>query len=145
MADKLAPCQYRKTLTAFEPVTEAAREWHAKTKLGQVVELKGRRPRNARHHRKLFALLHILVENTDSFANTDHALQAVKAATGLGGWYKPHPKATREMFFADSIAFDAMPQDEFADFYNKAIDAVIKYWLPVDKAELRQAIEEFTQ
>ena len=44
-----------------------------------------------------------------------------------------------------NISLDAMPQDEFADFYDKAIDAVIKYWLPVDKAELRQAIEEFTQ
>lgn len=145
MADKLAPCQYRKTLTGFEPVTEAAREWHGKTKLGQVVELKGRRPRNPGHHRKLFALLNILVENTDSFANTDHALLAIKAATGHGGWSKPHPNAKRELFYPDSIAFDSMGQDEFSVFYDQSIDAVIKFWLPVDKAELRQAIEEFTQ
>lgn len=144
MSDRLAPCHYRKTLSGFEPVSEAAREWHSKTKLGQTVEMKGRRPRNPLHHRKFFALLGILVDNTEAFASTDHALMAIKAATGHGGWSKPHPKATREMFYPDSIAFDAMGQDEFNDFYEKAIDAVIKYWLPVDREELRKAVEEFT-
>ena len=143
MADKLAPTHYRKTLSGFEPVSEAAREWHGKTKLGQTVELKGRRPRNPAHHRKLFSLLKLLVDNTEQFANTDHALMAVKAATGHGGWSKPHPKATREMFYPESIAFDAMDQTAFEDFYDKSIDAVIKYWLPVEKDELRRAVEEY--
>jgi len=140
---RLAPTHYRKTLAGFEPVSAAAREFHAKTKLGQIIELKGRRPRNPRHHAKFFALLSILVENAENFANVDHALLAVKAATDHGTWDKPHPRASKEIFYADSIAFDAMSQDEFEPFYDKALDAVIKYWLPVEKTALREAVEAF--
>lgn len=143
MTDRLAPTHYRKTLTGFEPVSEAAREWWAKTKLGQIVELKGRRPRNPGHHRKLFALLKLLADNTENFINTEHALMAVKATTGHGAWTKPHPAASREMFFPESIAFDAMDQDAFNTFYEAAVTAVLKFWLPVERSELSQAIEEF--
>jgi hypothetical protein len=137
-----APVHYVKTAAGFIPKSNAAREFHARTKLGQTVELKGRRPRNPAHHRKLFALLNILVDNTDHFANTEDALLAVKAATGLGRWVKVEG-ATRELFYPDSIAFDAMPQDEFAEFYEKAVAAVRRWWLPVSDSEIREAVESF--
>jgi hypothetical protein len=137
-----APQHYIKTAAGFVPKSAAAREFHAKTKLGQTIELKSRRPRNPAHHRKLFALLNILVDNTEHFANTEDALLAVKAATGLGRWVRVEG-ASRELFYPDSIAFDAMPQAEFADFYERAVAAVIRWWLPVNDAELREAIEAF--
>lgn len=137
-----APVHYTKTAAGFIPKSNAARDFHARTKLGQTVELKGRRPRNPAHHRKLFALLNILVDNTDHFANTEDALLAVKAATGLGRWMKVEG-ATRELFYPDSIAFDAMPQAEFAEFYEKAVAAVIRWWLPVSNEEIREAVEAF--
>jgi hypothetical protein len=137
-----APQHYIKTAAGFVPKSTAAREFHAKTKLGQTIELKSRRPRNPAHHRKLFALLNILVDNTEHFANTEDALLAVKAATGLGRWVRVEG-ASRELFYPDSIAFDAMPQAEFADFYERAVAAVIRWWLPVNDAELREAIEAF--
>jgi hypothetical protein len=136
------PVHYIKTAAGFVPKSNAARDFHARTKLGQTVELKGRRPRNPAHHRKLFALLNILVDNTEHFANTEDALLAVKAATGLGRWMKVEG-ATRELFYPDSIAFDAMPQAEFAEFYEKAVAAVIRWWLPVSDAEIREAVESF--
>jgi hypothetical protein len=137
-----APFHFQKTAAGFVPKSNAARDFHARTKLGQTVELKGRRPRNPAHHRKLFALLNILVDNTEHFANTEDALLAVKAATGLGRWMKVEG-ATRELFYPDSIAFDAMPQAEFAEFYEKAVAAVIRWWLPVSDAEIREAVESF--
>lgn len=136
------PSHFVKTAAGFVPKSNAARDFHTRTKLGQTVELKGRRPRNPAHHRKLFALLNILVDNTDHFANTEDALLAVKAATGLGRWMKVEG-ATRELFYPDSIAFDAMPQGEFAEFYEKAVAAVIRWWLPVSDAEIREAVEAF--
>lgn len=138
----MKPLHYIKTAAGFTPKSQAARDFHAKTKLGQTVELKGRRPRNPAHHRKLFALLNILVDNTEHFANTEDALLAVKAATGLGQW-KHVEGATRELFYPESIAFDAMSQDDFAEFYEKAVAAVIRWWLPVSDAEIREAIEAF--
>lgn len=140
---RLAPEHYRKTLTGFEPISEAAREFHAKTKLDRTVELKGRRPRNPRHHAKLFALLSLLADNCDDFADAEDALVGVKAVLGRGTWKKLHPKAERKIFRPESIAFDAMGQDEFEEFYSAAVAAIRRWWLPVEENELRAAVEGF--
>jgi hypothetical protein len=81
------------TVSGFVPKSQEARQFHAKTKLGQTVELKGRRPRNPGHHRKLFALLNLMVDNTEEFANTKDALLGLKAVLGHGEWKRLHPKA----------------------------------------------------
>lgn len=134
---------YRKTAAGFVPVSQQAREFHAKTKLGQTVELKGRRPRSPGHHRKLFALLGLMVDNTECFSSTEDALLGLKAVLGHGEWKRLHPKAEREVFVPDSIAYENMGQDEFEAFYNAAIAAVIRWWLPVNDNELRDAVEAF--
>lgn len=139
---KIAPHHVCKTMAGWIPKSNAAREFHAKTKLGQIVEMKARRPRNPGHHRKLFALLAIVAENNEEFADADEALVAVKAATGHGHW-KKIKGTTREIFYPASIAFDAMGQDEFEDFYNAAVAAVRRWWLPVDNDELEEAINAF--
>jgi hypothetical protein len=137
------PFHFIKTAAGFIPKSQAAREFHAKTKLGATVELKGRRPRNPGHHRKLFALLSLLADNREEFSSTEDALLGLKAVLGYGTWKKLHPKAEREVFVPDSIAFENMPQDEFNEFYEAAVAAVIRWWLPVNDNELREAIEEF--
>lgn len=139
---RAAPTHYVKTAAGFVPKSQAARDFHAKTKLGQVVILTGRRPRNPQHHRKLFALLGLIVDNTEFFANTDDALIALKAALGRGRWVRL-AGASREIFYPDSIAFDAMAQDEFETFYEAAVSAVRRWWLPVNDDELREAVEAF--
>lgn len=137
-----APHHVRKTLQGWVPVSNAAREFWAKTKLNQVAEMKARRPRNPRHHRKMFALLGLVVENTDLFANTDDALVGLKAIMGFGRWERIKG-TSKDLFYPDSIAFDAMGQDEFNAFYEQALVAVRRWWLPVADEELRQAVEAF--
>lgn len=141
---KFAPHHYVKTASGFVPKSAAAREFHAKTKLGQTAELKGRRPRNPAHHRKLFALLGILADNREEFTTTEDALLGLKAVLGHGEWKLLHPKAEREVFVPNSIAYENMDQSEFEAFYELAIAAVRRWWLPVEDAELREAIEEFS-
>lgn len=140
---KAAPVHYRKTAAGFVPVSAAAREFHAKTKLGQTVDLRGRRPRNPGHHRKLFALLGLLVDNTECFSSPEDALLGLKAVLGHGEWKKLHPKAEREVFVPSSIAYENMAQDEFEQFYEAAIGAVLRWWLPVNDNDLREAINAF--
>ncbi len=137
------PSHYIKTLSGFIPVSRAAREFHAKAKVGQTVELKGRRPRSPKHHRKLFALLGILADNREEFANTKDALLGLKAVLGHGEWKKLHPKAEREVFIPDSIAYENLDQAGFQEFYDAAVQAVIRWWMPVEEGELREAIESF--
>jgi hypothetical protein len=142
MADRAAPSHFRKTVRGFEPVSQAARDFHAKTKLGQVVEVKPRRPRNPGHHRKLFALLGLVVDNTELFTNTDDALVGLKAVMGKGRWERIQG-TTRDLFYPESIAFDAMAQDDFEAFYDAAVAAVRRWWLPVGNDDLREAVEAF--
>ena len=137
-----APHHVRKTLSGWEPVSNAAREFHAKTKLGQTVAMTARRPRNPKHHAKLFALLSLVVDNTELFANTDDALVGLKAVMGFGRWERIKG-TSKDMFYPQSIAFDAMPQDEFNDFYDAAVAAVRRWWLPVADNDLRDAVEAF--
>lgn len=139
---RAAPHHCAKTLTGWQPISKAARDFHAGTKLGQVVEMKARRPRNPKHHRKLFALLGIVVDNTELFANTDDALTGLKAVMGYGRWHRIEG-TSKDLFYPDSIAFDAMSQAEFEPFYDQALAAVRRWWLPVGDAELRAAVEGF--
>lgn len=134
---------YIRTTAGFVPKSQDAREFHAGTKLGQTVALDGRRPRNPGHHRKLFALLRLLVDNTEEFASTDDALIGLKAVLGHGIWKKLHPKAEREIFIPDSIAFANMGQAKFEVFYDAAIAAVQRWWLPVGETELKEAVDAF--
>lgn len=137
------PQLYIRTLEGFAPKSESARAFHAGSKLGQTVLLNGRRPRNAGHHRKLFALLKLMVDNTEDFANTTDALLGLKAVLGYGQWKKLHKDASREIFIPDSIAFENMGQDEFQRFYDSAVAAIRRWWIPVEDAELREAVEAF--
>jgi hypothetical protein len=141
---KVAPHHVSKTVQGWVPVSQAAREFHAKTKLGQVVDMRGKRPRHPKHHRKLFALLGIIVENTELFANADDALIGLKAITGHGHWGDVRAGSrVKDVFYPASINFESMAQDEFEAFYDKAIAAVQRWWLPVADEELRAAVEEF--
>lgn len=139
---KAAPQHYAKTLSGFIPMSAAAREFHASCRIGKPVELKGRRPRNPDHHRKFFALLGLVAENNEQFSGPEDVLVAVKAATGHGRWLKLEG-ATREVFMPDSISFSAMSQDEFNAFYEAAVAAVIRWWLPVGREDLEEAINAF--
>lgn len=142
MTDRAAPSHFRKTVRGFEPVSAAAREFHTKTKLGQIVEVRPRRPRNPGHHRKLFALLGLVVDNTELFANTDDALVGLKAVLGRGRWHRIEG-TSKDLFYPESIAFDAMSQDDFERFYDGAVAAVRRWWLPVGNDDLREAVEAF--
>lgn len=138
----VAPFHVRKTVTGWQPISAAATAFWAKTKIGQVVQMQATRPRNPAHHRKLFALLNLVADNNEQFTGPDDVLIAVKAALGRGRWIKL-AGASREIFAPESINFAAMSQDQFEAFYDAAVAAVRRWWLPVGNEELREAIEAF--
>lgn len=141
---RIAPHHVRKTVQGWQPVSNAAREFHAKTKLNQVVDMRAKRPRNPQHHKKLFALLGLVVDNTELFDSTDDALIGLKALTGHGRWKELRAgNHSKDVFYPESINFENMAQDEFEAFYDKAVAAVRRWWLPVNDEDLREAVEAF--
>lgn len=111
-----------------------AAEWLKKTKLNQGVLIDPRRPRNIQHHKKLFALLNLAVDNWPSDITRETLLGAIKLKTGHFTELK-----TRDgvMQIPKSINFESMNQDEFEPFYEKAVN-IISIVLGVDAETLNQ-------
>ena len=86
-------------------------------------------PRNGPHHRKMFALLSLVAENSEVYDTTDKALNAVKLAAA---YFDPFidPRTGEIIPMVKSISFDAMPQEEFDVFYSAALDGVLQVILP---------------
>lgn len=119
-ADHDAWTKFRRRLETMKPGTWVRMEWA--------------RPRNGQHHRKLFALLQLVSENSEIYDTPEKALVAVKLVTGHFD-LMAHPVTGEIMQIPRSISYEAMEQDEFDKFYSAAIDGVLQHILPHLDAE----------
>lgn len=113
-------------------------------KVNTILRAKVTHPRNARFHRKFFALLNIAFENQDRYDN----IEAFRAEVTMRcGYYHQHKNIKGEyQYWPDSIAFSNMDEITFAQLYEKAIDIIIQYFIRgADRQELKNAVEEILQ
>jgi hypothetical protein len=96
--DHAAYAKFKRRLETMQPGKWLRLEWSA--------------PRNGPHHRKMFALLSLVAENSETYNTTAKALVAVKLAAG---YFDPHvePKTGEIIPIPQSISYDAMDQDSF--------------------------------
>lgn len=118
--DQEALAKFRRRLETMQPGAYMRFEWST--------------PRNGAHHRKFFALLQLIAENSETYNTPEKALIGVKLAAGLFD-LAVHPITGEIIQVPKSISFDAMGQEEFDAFYSNAIDAVLQHILPqLDRA-----------
>ena len=100
---------------------------------GYLVSL--HRPRNLMHHRKLFALLNLVQDNTDRWPTVETLLDDLKISTGL---FETRVNAVTGIPYvvAKSISFASMTQDEFEQWFDKAVDLISKQVLEMDREYL---------
>lgn len=126
-ADHDAWTKFRRRLETMKPGTWVRMEWA--------------RPRNGRFHRKFFALLQLVAENSETYNTTEKALVAVKLVTGHFDLML-HPETGEIMQIPRSISYDSMEQDEFDRFYSAAIDGVLQHILPhLDEEKAERLID----
>lgn len=123
------------------PASPEAQEIVSSIKDGSECLGEFRSVRNIRQLRLFFAMLHVIVENTDFFETIDQAKQAIKLATHEADIVIDE---TGKVFYVlRSIALESMPQDRFNRFFARAIHVVLTRWLiGMEESELRQEIEE---
>lgn len=101
------------------PMDADGRELVDAIKPDRPVMVEVRSPRNIRHHRMFFALLREVIDGGAWDGDEDTLRDALKIACGcvdtiigLDGkaYFKPR-----------SMAFQSMPQDEFAKFFDRAV------------------------
>lgn len=98
-------------------------------KAGEWLRVEWSSPRNGKHHRKMFALLTLVAENSDVYNTAEKALIAVKLAAGYFT-ATPDPRTGEIVPIPQSISYDAMRQEAFEVFYSAALDGVLQVILP---------------
>lgn len=132
---------YRRTLDGFVPASDEAQEFFAKTKLGQIVALDGKRPRNVKFHRLFFAMLRLISENSNPPISEKAALHFAKLATGTGEVVTDSRGETH--FIPGSISFARMDQEAFDAFVKVAIPPLVGRFMRGTAPEtvIREAME----
>ena len=142
---------------ALRPADEQAETILAKIAEGTTVMADVTRPRNVQHHRLLFALLKLTVDNTDRYPTVATLLSALKLATGhydvvmvRRSWWARilaglGLQETDDMpvLIPASISFTSMDQTAFDDFYSRCLDIIIRDILPgTDRDDLEREVYE---
>lgn len=118
--------------------------FHGTLRKGDIVAATIRRPRNVKHHRKLFALLSLVWENTslqDRFPTKDNLLDALKHELG---YVETFATVNGDILFKPkSIAFESMAQDKFEEFYDAAVEIIVTQLVPgLNRRDLERQVEE---
>lgn len=113
-----------------------------KIKEGQAVKATFSVPRSLKFHRLFFALLTIVYEAQEEprlFPTAESLLECLKIALG-------HVREMKDLegnihFIPKSIDFASMSQEEFSEFFDRAVDVILKHILPNNnKLGLEEAI-----
>lgn len=102
-------------------------------RVGEEINAKISKKRNLRFHRKFFALLNIVAENMPEhlerqFPTTDSILRELKMELG---YYEEYVATSGLVYYVPkSIDFQSMDDLQFREFYNKAVNAVVRVFLP---------------
>ena len=111
-----------------------------KIKVNEPYEYDFKNVRNPRHHRKYFALLNLVVSNTEKFKDVNHLRMILAIECGH---YEEliNPLSGEVTIVPKSISFSSMGQDEFSELYSKSLDYCCKV-LGIEKSEI---IDEINQ
>ena len=137
----MATVYLRKEPGGLVPDGERDRDRLKRFAIGDVMKAEVTKQRNYGNHKRLFALLTFIAETSDVHDNVDKALEAVKIVSGHVEWL-PNP-LTGEMYpKTKSIAYDAMDEIEFSEWFERAVDATIKHITPqMNRISIEQALE----
>lgn len=137
----MADIYLRRVAAGFVPDGDADHDRLRKFKLGEVVRAKVSKPRNYEHHKKLFALLRFIAENSDVYNTERKALTVLKILTGHVEFIAD-PRTGELVAQPDSINYESMDQIEFAEWYEKAVNAACEHVTPhMNRIDMQQALE----
>lgn len=118
-----------------------ARILKLKSKPGEWLRIEFSSPRHIKHHRKFFALLQLVAENSEVYDTAEKALIALKLCTGYADPLI-HPETGEVLMIPRSISFESMGQDDFDAWYLLALDAVSAVIVPHLRAADRDRVLE---
>ena len=122
------------------PVDEAGTDALRKLKRGETVQVELRRPRNPQFHRKLFAMLNIILNNQEHYKSVEDLLAVAKLSIGHA-----HVIQTKygDIRLPASISFAALDEDSFSVLYDRICGWVCTDVIPgLERQGLDEAVAE---
>ncbi len=110
---------------ALVPADDGSRA--AIDKIGQceIIKVIFRKSRNYENHKRFFAFLNTTFDMQENFDNLEHYRRWLTMKAGRYSTCVAPNGAT--MFFAESIAFDEIDEDEFRKLFSDCIDIFLQY------------------
>lgn len=132
----------KKTSGALTPAYPSDSEQLGTLKNNTIYRAKIVKPRHPEHHALVMALCNAVVHNdrTGKFSSVRSVTNYLKLQLGYIDSYEVH--GDKVVVVLRSIAYDAMDQTEFQEFWNKALPIVARL-LSVTEYQLRDNYKEY--
>lgn len=114
---------FRRSLGGLRPADEDAEAEFARIKPGQEVLIHVHRARNPRHHNLAFKMFELCASNSERWADKDEFRAWLLVQTGHCKTY-PVEGSDYAIKIPHSMKFESMSQDDFQDFWNKALTVI---------------------
>lgn len=125
-------------LEAFDSETEDELN---KMKTHDVIKVPYTKPRSPRNHRRWRALVNMVFLNQDRYETEKDLIVEIKLKAGH---YSEHITTKGKIIYVpDSLAFDEIDEIEFKEFFEKAINSVLKHFIDPDNEQLIEKIIRF--
>lgn len=134
------------TLT-FKAAYDSDAEVAIRIPIGECIKAKFVKSRNVKHHKKFFAMLQMTIDNMpetmpNQYQDVNLLLDEIKFQ--IGHFEMHHTLGGKDYYKVKSISFGKMDQIQFDEFYNKAVDVVLKYFLKeIDKETFEKEVMDF--
>jgi len=130
----------KKSQGVLVPSLPVDEEKLSRWKFGDILACEVRKPRNAKFHRKFYALMNVVFDNQDKYDKFKDFIREIKLKTGV---YDEHITTKGEIvYIPGSIAFHNMDDMEFEKFYSDAIDVVLKHFIPTTREDTDKMVQE---
>ncbi len=133
MADDKEKSLYRRTVKGFEPANAYADEWARSCKIGNLVELKGSKPRNPVYHSLWWAMMGSMASHTQPPMSARVLHEVAKTGTGINKVQKVISPKTGEpvwITIPGRTGFAHMDQVEFKRWTREAATFLCSNFLP---------------
>lgn len=109
---------------------------------GEAFPITIARQRNLKHLRKYWSLIRMVAQEQEKYPNERVLHIQVKIAAG---WYEQHvAEDGTPIYVPKSIAFDAMDQTEFEQYYAEAVEAICRLLPQWDAEHLLEAVDAYS-
>jgi len=135
----------KKVNDCLVPTDEDSRKLFGSIPENVMVLTSVRTPRNPNQLRLIWHLARLVFDNTERFDSAEHVMEQIKIGTGYSVRTLLVIPGVGEVWQVrgKSIAYESMPQSEFAEWLETALDYVAADLLPgVDRDEIVKHIEE---